>query len=147
VRFRTAISIVVTLIMLGFITESYAQESPYTPGSVWSLTFVKTKASGGMDYVKNLAANWKKVQDEAIKQGLVLSYKVLWGDAANRDDWDMLLMVEYKNFAAFDVPEETWDNIMKKVVGDETKQKEGDTMREDVREILGGKTMREIILK
>jgi len=113
----TIFSVVVVLVFaLGTITV--AQEKPYTLGSVWSLTFVKTVGIGGPEYVKNLAANWKKVQDEAINQGLVLSYKVLWGEAANEDDWDMLLMVEYKNYAAFDTPEETWDNIVKQVIGE-----------------------------
>jgi hypothetical protein len=146
-RFRIALLGVVAAILVGYVASSFAQESPYTPGSVWSLTFVKTRGAGGMDYVKNLAENWKKVQDEAIKEGLVLSYKVLWGEAASRDDWDMLLMVESKNFATFDIPEEKWDKIMKKVIGEEPQQKEGDTVRQELREILGSKTMREIILK
>jgi len=69
------------------------------------------------------------------------------GESLNRDDWDILLMVEYKNFAAFDIPEAKWDELMKKVIGDESKQKQGDTQRGELREILGGKTMREVILK
>lgn len=142
----TVLSVVVVL-LFGLGATTVAQEKPYTLGSVWSLTFVKTLGIGGPDYVKNLAANWKKVQDEAINQGLVLSYKVLWGEAANKDDWDMLLMVEYKNYAAYDTPDETWDSIVEKVIGDEPQQKEGAAVREKIREILGSKSMRELILK
>ncbi|HBC46349.1 MAG TPA: hypothetical protein DCZ43_04825 [candidate division Zixibacteria bacterium] len=130
-----------------FAAATFAEDMPYTPGSVWNLTFVKTKGAGGDDYIKNLAQNWKKVQDEAIKQGLVISYKVLTGDAANRDDWDMLLMVEFKNYAVMDTPEQKWEEIMTKVIGNDTSQKQGNISREEMREILGGKTMREIILK
>lgn len=144
---RLTILSVVVVLLFGLGATTVAQEKPYTLGSVWSLTFVKTIGIGGPDYVKNLAANWKKVQDEAINQGLVLSYKVLWGEAANKDDWDMLLMVEYKNYAAYDTPDETWDNIVEKVIGDEPQQKEGNAVREKIREILGSKSMRELILK
>jgi hypothetical protein len=144
---RYAILGVVVMLLIGFGATTVAQEKPYTLGSVWSLTFIKTIGMGGEDYVKNLAANWKKVQDEAIAQGLVLSYKVLWGEAANKDDWDMLLMVEYKNYAVFDTPDETWDSIVQKVIGDAPQQKEGAAIREKIREILGSRDMREIILK
>lgn len=144
---RIATFIIVIALLLGFGAGTLAQDRPYNLGSVWSLTFVKTRDNGGEAYVKNLAANWKKVQDEAIKQGLVKSYKVLWGNSVDRDDWDMLLMVEYKNYAVFDLPDETWDAIVQKVIGDESTQKQGDVARQEIREILGGKEMREIVLK
>ena len=44
----------------------------------------------------------KKISDEAKKQGLVISTHILSGNAMGRDDWDVMILDEYKNWAAFD---------------------------------------------
>jgi hypothetical protein len=127
--------------------QSTAQDLPYTEGSVWDVSFIRIKPGMDTDYLKSLAAGWKKVFDEAKKDGLVLSYKILSGSAANKDDWDMMLMVEYKNMATLDGLETKFDAINKKVVGSESQQKEVMTKRVEMREIIGGKLLRELLLK
>ena len=82
---------------------SFAQsDAPYTEGTVWNVTLVKAKFGMTDEYLKGLAKTFKGTLDEAKKQGLVLDYKILIGDAANPQDFDILLMVESKNMAAFD---------------------------------------------
>ena len=88
------------LLSLSLPAQSAAQGLPYTEGSVWSVGFVKTVPGMTNDYYKNLADNWMKMNEAAKKEGLVLSYKVLYGPAANTEDWDVMLMIEYKNMAA-----------------------------------------------
>jgi len=55
------------------------------------VSFIKTNANMSEDYIKSLKTTWKAVHDEAIKQGLILSYKILVGTAANPEDWDIML--------------------------------------------------------
>jgi len=81
------------------------------------------------------------------KQGIIMVYKVLLGDASGRDDFNVLIMVEYKNMAAFDGLRETTDPIMAKVIGNQDTQRQMAVKRLDIREILGTKTMREVTLK
>src|ERR1039457_5225647 len=90
-------------------TTTFAQDRGYKHGSVWSVGFIKTGPNMSMDYIKSLKTTWKAVADEAVKQGLILSYKILEGTAANPDDWNIMLMQEYKNMAAFDGNEDKWD--------------------------------------
>ena len=97
--------------------------------------------------MKNLAENWKRLNEEAMKQGLILSYKILSSPAANQEDWDVMLMIEYKNMAAFDGMDEKMDALSAKLFGSEDQRKTGSLKRNDIREILGGKLVREIILK
>ncbi len=99
------------------------------------------------DYLRGIAQTFKGVMEEQKKQGLIMDYKVLIGDASNRDDFNILLMVEYKNMAAFDGLREKTEPIMAKVVGGQDVQRQLAIKRLDVREILGTKTMREVILK
>jgi hypothetical protein len=122
-------------------------DAPYNEGNVWVVTMVKTKSGLQDDYVKNLSHAYRSVMDEAKKQGTIMEYKILLGDAATPQDFDIMLMVEYKDMAALDALRDKMDPILKKVMGSETEQRQANIKRGDVREILGAKTMREVTLK
>lgn len=120
---------------------------PYTEGTVWSLSFVRSKPGMTNDYLRNLAAEWRKVADEMKKEGLIVSYKVLMGNAANKEDWDVMTLIEYKNMAALDGIDEKVEAIATKILGNEEKVKGGYIKRSEIREILGEKIVREVIFK
>ena len=122
-------------------------EAPYTEGSVWNVTMVKTKPGMGDDYLKGIAKSFKAQLDEAKKQNLVLDYKVLLGDASNPQDFNILLMVESKNMAALDNAREKFDPISKKISGSADEQRATATKRLEIRDIMGAKLMREVTLK
>lgn len=128
-------------------TTATGSTAPYTEGTVWEITMVRTKAGMGDDYLKNLAKAYKSTSDEAKKQGIIMDYKILLGDAANADDFDILLMVQYKNMAALDGLREKTDPIATKLIGGEEQLREGSIKRMEIRDILGSKTMREVTLK
>jgi hypothetical protein len=128
-------------------TTTSQSTAPYTEGGVWQITMVKTKTGMGDDYLKALATIFKSTNDEAKKQGIIKDYKILIGDAATQQDYDILLMIEYPNMAALDGLREKTDPIGAKLVGSEDQQRQLAVKRLEIREILGGKTMREITLK
>jgi hypothetical protein len=120
---------------------------PYTEGNVYVMTFIRTRAGRTNDYLKNLRAVYQKVMEDAKSQGLILSYKVFLGSAANHGDWDVMTMIEYKNMAAFDGLQEKWEGIYARSIGNEQEQRSGSQERGKVRDILGEKVTREIVLK
>jgi hypothetical protein len=124
-----------------------AQQRPYTEGPVWFLTTVRTTAGFQDDYLRSLTTTWKRVIEEAKKQGIVVSYKVLSANASGPDDWDLLLMVELKNWAALDGIQDKFEPIEQKVVGAEGAQRQLATQRLEIRRILGSKNAQELILK
>lgn len=124
-----------------------ATGAPYTDGTVWEVTMVKTKTGMEDDYLKQLGQALKPIYEEEKKQKLILDYKILLGDASSPHDYNILIMVEYANMAAFDGLREKTDPIMSKVMGGEDQRRQLAVKRLDVREILGTKTMREITLK
>jgi len=142
---KTITKIMLFAVLLTAATTTFAQDRGYKHGSVWSIGFIKTGANMSQDYIKSLKTTWKAVSDEAVKQGLILSYKILEGAAANPDDWNIMLMQEYKNMAAMDGNEDKWDALEKKVVGNEDAQKKLNETRVNMRTIYGGKLLREII--
>jgi len=137
--------LLIVLLVVAMSVNSFAQERTYKTGSTWTVSFVQIKNGMSRDYLNSLKTTWKAVQDEAIKQGLILSYKVFDGNASNPDDWQIMLMVEFKNLASMEGNEEKWDAIQKKVVGSEEDQKKLREMRQNMRTMYGAKTMREIV--
>jgi hypothetical protein len=128
-------------------TSTTQSAAPYTEGAVWQITMVKTKAGMGDDYLKALAKIFKSTNDEAKKQGIITDYKILIGDAATQQDYDMLLMVQYPNMAALDGLRDKTDPIDAKMVGSQDQQRQLAVKRLEIREIMGDKLMREITLK
>src|SRR5438309_5771531 len=136
-----------TFLLLLAAQTGFGQEKPYKEGSVWTVTFIKVKP-GMMDtYLRDLGANRKKLMEQARKDGLILSERLLSGDATGREDFDLILMVEFKNWAAFDGLSDKFRALAEKMVGSEGKQVQMMTKRTEVRGVLGSKTMQEIQLK
>ena len=122
-------------------------DAPYTEGPVWTVTMVKTKTGMTDEYLKELAKTLKGTLEEAMKQNLVLDYKILLGNPATPQDFNILIMVESKNMAAQDNTREKFDPIARKIVGTTDQQQAIQVKRLDIREIMGTKLMREITLK
>jgi len=121
--------------------------APYNEGPVWTLTMIKTKTGLADEYFKQITGTVKPVYDEEKKQKVILDYKILSGEASDPHDFNILILVEYANMAAFDNLREKMDPVIAKVMGSQEQQKEVAVKRLDIREILGTKTMREITLK
>jgi hypothetical protein len=140
--------VAVAALSLGIASLCSAQsDAPYTEGPVWTVTMVKTKTGMTDEYLKELAKTLKGTLEEAKKQNLVLDYKILLGNPATPQDFNILIMVESKNMAAQDNTREKFDPIARKVVGTTDQQQAIQVKRLDVREIMGTKLMREITLK
>jgi hypothetical protein len=77
---------------------------------------------------------------------------ILYGDAFGWDDFDLMLMIEFKNYAMYDPDPERdkkYDEIQKKLMEEMGEDKMDATVKSygDMRKILGTKTMRQIMLK
>lgn len=133
---------------------SYSQDEDITePVSVWNLTFVRTKANMTDDYLKNLKNTWNASMSEMVKEGFIQSYMILDGNAFGEDDFDLILMVEFKNYATFD-PDPVRKAKMKEVqdrvaasMGGEDKMEAVVKNYSDMRRIVGTKTMTQIKFK
>lgn len=127
-------------------TSTVDQERPWTLGSVWTVDFIRLKPGHTLEYGRELAATWKKMLDEEKRQGLVLSYKILTGMPSNRDDFTHMLLTEFPNYGVFD-QQEKMDAVMKKVIGSLGDLNEMFRKREEMRENMGTRMLRELHLK
>ncbi|MCB0747851.1 MAG: hypothetical protein KDC90_10355, partial [Ignavibacteriae bacterium] len=126
-----SISLLFFLFVLGTGSTSFSQtDNVYNQGTVWSLAFVRTGTNSTNDYLKGLKKTWEASLKDALKEGLIKSYKVLLGPAANQEDYNIILMIEFENMASFDpdvIRDKKWDAIDQKIK---------DSMKDEYQETL-----------
>src|SRR6266480_3569904 len=98
-------------------------------------------------YLEYLDTQLKKESEISIKNGFMKSYKIL---RAQDDDtgWNMLILREYDSFASLEKNEEKADEVLRQATGiDDQKGMQGYTDRSKIRDVVGTKFMRELVLK
>jgi hypothetical protein len=145
---KTTYKLFIAVLLIGFSLSSNAQTPNYKHGNVWNVSFIKTKANMETEYLNSLKASWKAVMDEAVKQGLIVSFKILEGSYANNNDWNIMLMQEFKDANSMgDMNQDKWEAIFTKVIGGQDKMKATNESRVSIRDIFGDKMMSDIIYK
>ena len=139
-------SLFVLMMTLSIVTSAQVNR-PYHDGSVWVVGVISMKP--GMDgaYKSYLASDWKKQQEALKKEGIILSYMAIQTEAHSTTDWNMLLLTEYKDLASYEANLGKADNLAQTVVGDDAKQMQGYRDRLLIREVLGNRLARQIVLE
>ena len=136
--------------LLAFLAISTAQadDRVYNDGgSVWTVGFIETKAGHFDDYIADLNRVWRRYLDEQMKDGDVLSYKLIPISFPRDGEPDLMLMVEYRHWAAFDRGNDYFDKIAEKLQGSIEKARKSNVDREALRELRGGFVGQEITFK
>jgi len=126
----------------------YAQVTRLThEGTVWTLSFIHVKPGMNSAYDKYLASDWKIMEDGLKAAGMTLSFKVITTEAHSPTDWDLMLMVEYKDMASLEANEDKADALLQKMFGGDEKVMQGYKDRSEIREVIGKRVAREVILE
>jgi hypothetical protein len=136
------------LLALTTLTSTvYADGRDWNDGPVINVASVRTAYGHFDDYMHYLATTYKKEQEAQKAAGLILSYRVILVEPRGPQDPDILLITEYKNWAALDHLGGKIDAITAKVEGSVDKGNQGAAERDKIRTILGSHTDQEAILK
>jgi hypothetical protein len=144
---RTFIGSLVLVVLIVGVSVFAQVNRPYHNGSVWNIAFIRMKPGMDTAYLNYLAGPWKANQEAAKKEGLILSYKVISTEGHNPGDWNIMLMTEYKDLATMEANEDKGDALAQKVVGNDEKQMQGYKERLEIREVMGDRLAREILLE
>jgi hypothetical protein len=140
--------LVVFLLVAAAALTVYAQTArPFHTGSAWDIAFIRIKPGMDSAYLNHIAGEWKREQDAMKKEGLIVSYKVIQTEAHGPNDWNLLLMTEYKNLAAMEAAEPKIDALGQQLSGGDEKMRQGYRDRLEIREVLGSRIGREIVLE
>jgi hypothetical protein len=123
-------------------------ERQYADGPVTDVTFIHVNYGGFERYIDYLNSTWKPAMEATKKAGLIIDYKVFrfTPTSYGPNEPNMILWITYKNMAALDKEAEQED-VAKKVIGSTEFQNKARIGRNDYREVLDDKLIREVILK
>jgi hypothetical protein len=119
----------------------------YSDGPVINVASIRTVDGHFDDYMHWLATSYKKQQEAAKKAGLITSYRVIVVEARGPNDPDILLVTEYKNWAALDNLGGKFDKVSAEVEGSVEAAAKSEADRAKIRTVLGSRTQQEVILK
>ena len=126
---------------------AYADGRNYNDGPVVNVASIRTVDGHFDDYMKWLATGWKQQQEAGKKAGLITGYRVMVVEARGPNDPDILLITEFKNWAALDNLGSKFDAISSQLEGSIEKASQNQIDRARIRTVLGSRTMQEAILK
>jgi hypothetical protein len=119
---------------------------PYHDGPVWDIAFIKAKAGMEDRYLRYLADDWKREQEAMKKAGYVLDYKVIATEAHGTQDFNVILMTEFKDLATMEANAEKAEALGQQLFGGQPKVESGYQDRASYREVIAGRLGREIVL-
>mgnify|MGYP006885815557 CR=1 FL=1 len=96
-------AVLAAAIMLPAVSAPAQQtERVYDRGSVWSASYIETKPGQFNAYMADLNRNWRLQREAAQKRGDELSYKILSVADTRDGEPNLVLMIEFKNWAVRD---------------------------------------------
>ena len=138
--------VAVLLVLCFFGTYAQAQNQP-TQGPVWRISLFKVKPGMVSDVLMNWQRNWRVINEEMKRQGLIVDYRVYTNTTVDGpDDWDLATAIAYKNWAAFDGLGEKADAITLKHYGSLEKRQQAVEELDQMRQLVSSRLMTEIIM-
>src|SRR5262249_52841448 len=147
-RLTEAICASALLVGLSTLTSpAYADGKDWNDGPVINVTSIRTVDGHFDDYMHWLATTYKKQQEAAKQAGLITTYRVIVIEARAPTDPDILLVTEYKNWAALDHLGGKFDKVSAQVEGSVEAAAKSQADRAKIRTVLGSRTSQEAVLK
>lgn len=128
-------------------TVVYADGKDWSDGPVINVASIRTAEGHFDEYMHWLATTYKKQQEAAKKAGLITNYEVILIEPRGPNDPDVLLVTEYKNWAALDNLGGKFDKVSAEVEGSVEAAAKSDAERNKIRTVLGSRTEQVAILK
>jgi hypothetical protein len=81
------------------------------------------------------------------KAGVIVAWGVYDSESRDQNDWNIALTTTYKNMAALDNLRDRVDPIQRQVFGSIERSSEAMVKRGEMRDIVGNRLLRELIIK
>ncbi len=109
-----SLAIAMLILVAGCLEAPSEQAVPVEQGitnSVWTVDLVRTLPGQQAEYLRNIEANWAGARRIARERRVVLSYRALVARPDSLRGWDVLLMTEYADSAAWSQREASFESI------------------------------------
>ena len=146
-QFMKSLSVGAAMIAATLAAPVMAQESNYKPGTVWEASRIDVLPGQFENYMDYLATTWKKNQELAKAEGIVLDYHVLAVNNPRQGEPDLVLIVEYKDYQTTAQQEAFRKKVNAMMAMDDRKQATANGERGKMRDLMGSTEYQEMILK
>ena len=146
-NFKSIMATTVVAATIAMAGPAMTQERSYKPGSVWTASRIKVMPGQFDNYMDFLDGQWKRVQEFGKKEGVVLSYHVLSVNNARKDEPDLILLIETKDYMSTAQQDAFNDKMNAFLSSDDRKQAAASAARGPMREQQGSVEYQELILK
>jgi hypothetical protein len=148
IRLTQGICVSAALLALTTLTSTaYADGRDWNDGPVVNSSYIRTVDGHFDDYMHWLATTYKQQQEAAKAAGIITNWRVLVVEPRSPQDPDIILVTEFKNWAALDRLGGKMDQVSAKVEGSVEAAAKSETDRAKIRTVLGSRTSQEAILK
>ncbi len=123
-----------------------AQMAPrnFDHGTVTQVTDVQVKPGQLNAYMQDLASGWRTQMEEGKRAGAILNYSVEQPLDPRPGEANLVLVVVYKNMAAFDRPLADAEKSAATQYGSLDKAREASMQREAMRSVMGTQVYRQL---
>ena len=135
------------MVATAMATPAVAQESSYKPGSVWTASRIHVLPGQFENYLDWLAGDWKRMREFGKKEGVELSYHVLATSNARKDEANLILLIETKDYLTTAQQDAFSKKLNAFLASDDRKQGSAAAARGAMREQWGSTEDQELILK
>ena len=146
-QFMKSLCVGAAMIAATLAAPVMAQESNYKPGTVWEASRIDVLPGQFENYMDYLATTWKKNQELAKAEGIVLDYHVLAVNNPRQGEPDLVLIVEYKDYQTTAQQEAFRKKVNAVMAMDDRKQATANGERGKMRDLMGSTEYQEMILK
>jgi len=128
--------------------QQAASPRPYTEGPIMVISYIKTKPGMFNRYMEYLNGPYKANMEAQKSAGIVADYMILTSEARTPADHDVMLAVNYRNWAALDNLADRSDAVVNRVLQSSPQQRDQQFVdRGAMREVLGYRTYQRLMLK
>jgi hypothetical protein len=140
-------SVLLTLLLAAVPCASQAQEH-YTLGPINRIFLVDIKPGKASDFWTDLRQNLRPLYDEYKRQGLIQGYSVgVKSTSEGVDDWDAVIILTFKNWAALDTFATKGDSVSMRFFGSYSRRSESGAKRSETANLVSSILVRDVTLK
>ncbi len=146
-KLTAALAVFLCAAMFSVPASAQDHDRSWENGTILQVTHVHTKPGMFNAYINDLNGLWRVFLDKQKKDGNVVAYRMWSNVAAREGEPDLILTVEYANWAAFDLGVDYFEKISIKLRGSLKKMRELGIAREELREIGSTFNLQEVKFK
>ena len=146
-RMKTLFAGAAMMVAVAMAMPALAQEASYKAGSVWTAGRIHVLPGQFENYMDWLAGDWKRIREFGKKEGVELSYHVLQVNNPRKDEPNLILLIEYKDYLTNAQQDAFGKKLNAFLASDDRKAAAGNAARGAMREQWGSTEYQELILK